>query len=200
MATLPLVPAQLDAVLQAVTISMLGLAPPDAPQPGTQDPSYFAVRCGWQQLGQPFQKITDDVTYVRALEVDDGYNRVRDVQYTPTADGATKTTSYTRVWEAYWTVYGPRSTDNARLIRTRLHDQDIHDQLSASQLYFVPDPAAPTRAPEFQDGQWWERVDFRARLNEFVTETLEEGAITSAEIIVENELGVQTADITVQEY
>lgn len=179
---------------------MLGLTPPDAPQPGTQDPSYFAVRCGWQQLGQPFQKITDDVTYVRALEVDDGYNRVRDVQYAPTADGATKTTNYTRVWEVYWTVYGPSSTDNARLIRTRLHDQDIHDQLSASQLYFVPDPAAPVRAPEFQDGQWWERVDFRARLNEFVTETLAEGAITSAEIIVENELGVQTADITVQEF
>ena len=48
---------------------------------------YAAVRVDWQTQGQPAQTITEDIAYLRCVEVDDNYNRVRDVQTLPnTAD------------------------------------------------------------------------------------------------------------------
>lgn len=212
----------MDAIVQQITIAMLRLPPPDPTIPaGQQDPAYFAVRAGWQQQGQPFQKITDNVTYCRAEEIDDEYNRIRDVSYATTdvnrvpypgnppggygqggyggTDLSTlitiKTTNYTRVWRVFWCCYGPNSFDNARQIRTRLFDQDIHDQFASSQLYLVTDPSAPIRAPEPFGKQWWERVDFSARFNEFVTEEYVEQAAISNEIIVFNQDQDQIADI-----
>jgi hypothetical protein len=188
----------MDAVIQRATISMLGLPDPTIPPPA-QDPSYFAVRCGWQQQGQPFQKISEDVTYLRCAEVDDQYDRIRDVSYLQSPQTFIKVTNYTRVWEIFWTVYGPNSFDNARKLRTRLFDQDIHDQLAASQLYLVTDPAAPRRVPELEDGQWWERVDFSAKFNEFVTEQYVTEYAQVSEIILENELGILISTIPVEE-
>ena len=198
-ATAPLVPIQIETVLQSITIAMLGLPAPTPVTPPAQDPTYFQVRIGWQQRGQPFQNIDQDVTYILADEVDDQYNRVRDVHYEQTTDAEgdiilTKVTNYTRVWDVLFCTYGPNSFDNTRLLRTRLFDQDIHDMFANSQLYLVADPAAPVRAPEEKDGQWWERVDFRARFNEFVTETRAEGYAASVEIIVENEEGTKLID------
>lgn len=117
----------------------------------------------------------------------------------PAGGIVTKITNYTRVWEVYFTVYGPNSFDNARKIRSRLFDQDIHDQFAQSQLYWVTDPPAPRRVPEFKDEQWWERVDFTARFNEFVTETYTAPVVQSAEIIVLNEEDAELFDITLPE-
>jgi hypothetical protein len=273
MATAPLVPAQIETVLQGISINMLGLPAPQSPT----DPVYETVRVGWQQEGQPAWKIDEDVTFIRCVEEDDQYNRVRDIAYSalttggltgfsvanggsgyqvgdvltpvqaggsgsklvvgaafggavsslsstvigngyqlasnvPTTGGhgtgcvinilnvlgggLTKTTNYTRVWRVYWDVYGPNSFDNARLLRTRLFDQDVHDQFSAALLWMVTDPAAPVRAPELFANQWWERVSFSARFNEFVTETLTDQAVASTEVIVLNSGGT-IADIEV---
>lgn len=193
MAQAPLTPIQMETAAQAITISMLGLPAPTNVAPPAQDPSYFAVRVGWQQQGQPFQTIDQDVTYVMADEVDDPYNRVKDVSYSQTTvvdqdenivTTLTKTTNYTRIWEIMWCSYGPNSFDNSRLLRTRLFDQDVKDAFANWQLYFVTDPAAPRRVPEEKDGQWWERTDFTCRFNEFVTELRSEDFITSAELVV----------------
>jgi hypothetical protein len=211
MATLPLVPSQMDAVIQALTLAMglnLSTDPnpnnPDSPNnpnynPLSPPPNYYGCRIGWQQQGQPQQRITEDVVYVREIEIDDQYNRIRDVSYDLSEDGNTytKTTNYTRVWRVFWCVYGPNSFDNARKIHSRLFDQDIHDQFAASQLYWVTDAEAPVRAPEPYDRQWWERVDFSARFNEFVTEEYVTQYALSTEIIIDNELGTEIADITV---
>jgi hypothetical protein len=147
------------------------------------------------------------VVYVRETEVDDQYNRVRDVSYAQSSVGAapnvvtttTKITQYTRVWEVFWTVYGPNSFDNARKIRSALFDRYVHDQFARNQLFLVTDPRAPVRAPEFHDGQWWERVDFSAKFNEFVTETYSVEMTESVEIIVVNEVDTEIADIILPE-
>jgi hypothetical protein len=191
MATLPLTPPQIDTVVQTATIAMLGLPVPQS----TTDPVYERVRIGWQQQGQPFETIDEDIITLRCVEVDDLYNRVRDVSYVQ--NNFVKLTQYTRVWQVFWVVYGPNSFDNCRRLRSRLFDQDIHDIFSSSLLYLVTDPAAPTRVPEEHDGQWWERVDFWAKFNEFVTEEYGSQAVLSAEVIVIDSKAGEIADITV---
>jgi hypothetical protein len=189
--------------MQGIVIVMLGLPAPTNVVPPAQDPSYFAVRIGWEERGQPFQKITENVTYILAEEVDDQYNRVRDVHYTETTvDGVTtytKVTNYTRVWEVLYASYGLNSFDNARKLRTRLFDQDIYNLLAQSNLYLIADPSAPIRTPEQKDGQWWERVDFRARFNEEVTENYVTESLLSVEIIVENQAGAELFAVPVEE-
>jgi hypothetical protein len=67
--------------MQTLTINMLGIT---LQSPAVQnDPVYTLVRIGWQERGQPSQFIKQDVAYVRCVEVDDPYNRQRDVQIIP---------------------------------------------------------------------------------------------------------------------
>lgn len=200
----PLTPKQMDLILQALTLNM-GLQLSNNPN-GAQNPNYYGARCEWQQRGQPFPAITEDVVFVRSVEVDDQYNRVRDVTYSQSTAGSppvitySKTTQYTRVWEVFWCTYGPNSFDNARKLRTRLFDQDIHDQFAATLLYLVTDPAAPRRLPEEENGQWWERVDFSARFNEFVTEVYSQtgGYVSSVETTIQDQFDNKFADFTVE--
>lgn len=158
-----------------------------------------AVRIGWQSFGQPAQKASEDVAYVRCYEVDDLMNKTRDMDYVNGPTVFTQVVKYTRVWEVFWSVYGPNSFDNARQIRTRLWDQDIHDLFAASQLYFVAEVSAPVRVPYEQDGQWWDRADLKVRFNEFVTELSTAQYVESVEIILETAAGVEVADFTVEE-
>lgn len=177
----------MDMVIQSITMVMLGFG-----NPLFDSSAYAVVRTSWVQQGQPSQTIDEDVVYIRAIEVDDQYNRVRDVTY---PDPLIELTQYTRVWEVHWTVYGPNSFDHARMIRSGLFTQAIHDQL-APQLYLVTDPSAPLRVPELQDDQWWERVDFNARFNEFVTESRTSQSVVSTEVIVDTAAGT-ILDVTV---
>jgi hypothetical protein len=205
MATLPLVPAQMDAVIQQATIAMLGIVLQVPANP--TDPAYSQVRVGWQQQGQPAQQINEDVVYVREIEVDDAYNREKyksNYSETVGSGGAAITTfyeqtNYTRVWEVFWEFVGPNSFDHARIVRSSLFSQATHDIFAASQLYLVTDPAAPRRVPEHRDNQWWERTDFSARFNEFVTEVVEAQSVVSAEVIVSTSGGQSVADIVVEE-
>jgi hypothetical protein len=203
-ATAPLIPTQIETIFQAVTCSMgLNLsfaAPVDGQFPAgpAPNPNFYGVRIGWQQQGQPFCQVNEDVIALRCYEVDDEYNRIRDNPYLnqPTF---TEVWNYTRVWEGYWTIYGPNSFDNARLIRSSLFRQYIHDQFASAELYWIPSPAAPMRIPELQDGQWWERVDFKARFNEFVTEAYPSQSVISSEVVLYDNYGNEIADIQVEE-
>jgi hypothetical protein len=163
--------------MQLLTINMLGIAPPTAPN----DPAYNAVRIGWQQRGQPAYKIGDDVAFVRCAEVDDPYNRVRDVTQVPNPQDTNdppqsvlQLTTYQRVWQTFWELYGPNSFDRMRQIHSALFTQTVHDTFAALNLnlYWVTDPPCPRRVPYYSDGQWWEFVAFDSRFNEGVTETL----------------------------
>ena len=184
----PLTPVALNILFQAMTIKALGLP----------DSSFNLVRVDWQTEGQPFQKIDEDICYLRSVEEDDDYNRVRDEEaVTLDSDSVQVITSYTRVWAAYWTFYGPNSNDRARVIRSMLFKAESHDTLAEQNLYLVTDPSAPVRAPELFQERWWERVDFSARFDEAVQEVETVGAIKSAEILVQD-LNGPVADLTVE--
>jgi hypothetical protein len=176
----PLTPKAIETLIQAVTIQALNL-------PNTAA-SFYNVRCGWQTQGQPFKGLSEDVVFVRAVERDDPYNRVRDINYVADPNDYTllnEQATYNRVWEIFYVVYGPNSQDVARQIRSAIFTQTGHDLLVAANLYAVPDLAATRRVPEEQGtGQFWERVDFEILFNEGVVETAPQGTVDSTEVII----------------
>lgn len=188
----PLTPNQIDLVMQSATIAALGLALQSPANPA--DPAYAAVRVGWQQQGQPAFKVTEDVAFLRCAEDDDQYDRIKH----PSIVNGQQLFQYTRVWRVWWMLWGPNSFDRARILRSSLFSQAIHDLLSAASLYLVTNPRAPQRVPEHKDNQWWERTDFSAQFNEMVTETPPVTFATSVEILGYTDQG-QFCDITVEE-
>jgi hypothetical protein len=181
----PLTPNQVNLVFQSATIAALGITLQSPAIPN--DPAYAAVRVGWQQQGQPAFGIDEDVVFIRCAEEDDQYNRVRDVSINSQQQ---QLMQYTRVWRVWWEFHGPNSVDRARILRSALFSQATHDALSAAQLYFVTNPTAPQRLFENKDAQWWERVDFSARFNEFVTETPPVTYADSVVVTLENSGGI----------
>jgi hypothetical protein len=183
----PLTPSATETLMQAATITALGIAYQQDP-PLVNDPAYGLVRIGWQQQGEPRWKIGDDVAILRAVEEDDPINRTRDEQYIDSGnqnEDDVELTTYIRVWRVFWVLYGPNSFDNARKLRSALHRFPVHDQLAALNLYWVTDAGAPRRVPEQSAGQWWERVDFEARFNEGAYESVLVGTVNNVEVFVE---------------
>ena|ERR1035438_5034044 len=187
-----LTPAQISAAVQGMVVSILGYLDSDGnPLPN----SGYNVRQSWPTGGAPSWAITDDVCFIQAVEFDDEYDRLREVQELINTPPVTFTeqTSYTRVWEITHELYGPNSFDNARKIRSGIFQQKYHDVLVAaiapmnSGLYLVPDLRPPMRAPELFADQWWERVTFRYRLNELVLENDTVGAVQSVEVKIYNQ-------------
>lgn len=157
---------------------------------GSDANAFYNVRVGWQRDGQPGWGPDQDVVTVMAVVVDDRYNRIRDVTQSPNNDTSnTETTNYTRAWEMRFSVYGPNSGDNARLIKSCLRLNWFRDIVGASNLYLVPDEADPIRAPENFNKQWWDRSDFRAKYYEAVQETITQQTVATAELILGAAIG-----------
>jgi hypothetical protein len=177
-------PQALNTLLQTLTCQMLGI------NPATDTLAYAKVRLEWPTAGQPAWGVTDDVCFLKCVEEDDPYNRIRDRQFGPQNGLYSATDSYTRVWRVSWCLYGPTSFDNARLIKSSLFAADFaHDTLAGSNLYLVTDLPATRRAPEKFQNQWWDRSDVDVRINEFITETLTVNSVASAQVLVYDATG-----------
>jgi hypothetical protein len=187
LASTALTPAQVSILVQTLTCQALGLSPVD----------YAQVRVEWQTQGQPFQDPSKDVCYVGCVLEDVEYTKVRDASRSGTAP-ITETWVYTRGWRFSWSLYGPNSTDRARMLHTAfIFMSYFSDQLSLSNLYPVSDPPEPTRTPENFNAQWWERADFHIIVYEQVTETITINPVTSVEVkVIDGSLG-QVADLTI---
>lgn len=182
-----LTPAAVSILVQQLTCAALGINPVDPSQ----------VRVEWQTQGQPFENVNKDVCYIGCVLEDVDYNKVRDTARSGT-NPITETWVYTRGWRFSWSLYGPNSTDRARMIHTAFVFMSyFSDQLSLRNLYPVSDPPEPTRTPENFNAQWWERADFHIIVYEQVTETITINPVTSVEVkVIDGSLG-QVADITI---
>lgn len=175
-----LTPKQINALMLQITCGMLGINPPD----------YSLVRDSWQTQGQPFQDANKDVCYVACVPHDVEYRLVRDRTYTtvpatPTVpEYVLETWTYTRGWRVGWTLYGPNSTDRARMLHSALFMDLFADQLSLNNLFPVPDMSTPVRVPENFNAQWFERAEFHCVMYEYVTETINSNIVKSVEISV----------------
>ena len=156
--------------------------------------AFSKVRVAWQN--QPAWKSPqDDIVTVMAVVTDDKYNRIRDVSVAPNDDTTIlETTNYTRAWEMRFSIYGPNSVDNARLIKSNSRLPWFRDILSASNLYLVPNDADPIGVPENFNQQWWDRSDYRAKYYEAVQETITQQTVASAEVILEAAIGGYGSD------
>lgn len=178
---------QITDILQNLTCGVLGINPPD----------YRAVRVNWPTQGQPFQDILADICFISAVTDNEaGYNRIRNMEITQGESGPVELWTYTRDWRVSWCLYGPASTDRARMLHSALYMDYFCDTLSASNLYPLPEAPGPVRVPELINAEWWERADFYVNMYEAVTETINDGAVESVEVKVETNDG-QVADFTV---
>ena len=170
---------QMNVMLQALTCGMLGL-----PLPTTAKPAGFtAVRIDWPVEGQPFvPNPQTDGCFLACVTEETTYNKVRNRTYSATGP-VIETWTYTRGWRISWTLYGPNCVDRARQIWSAAVFMDYFaDALSNNNLFVVTDPAEPTYLPENFNAQYWPRSDFAVSMYENVTETINVGQVTSAEI------------------
>ncbi len=104
----PLTPANIQGAMQLIAINALFNKNYNSPLQ-LLPAQVAAVRIGWQPQGQPAQLISEDITYLRCVEVDSPTNRQRDVQILPNPndpDLEDPTTllqiwTYQRVWQTY---------------------------------------------------------------------------------------------------
>lgn len=188
----PLTPKQLEIIMQAATCQMLGI------DPATDTAAGSKVRIGWQVAGQPYaQDPSVDVCVLRAVEEDNPYDKLRDRKLIVNDEETDiSEEQYTRVWRVFWVLYGPNSFDHARLIRSGLLADAVHDLLANSSIFAVPEIGAPVRLPEVSNGQWWERVDLECLFYENVLEDTVINTVLSSEVILKTPAGV-AADFTV---
>jgi hypothetical protein len=89
--------------------------------------------------------------------------------------------------------------DRARQIWSATFIDYFNDQLNLSNLFPVSEPTEPARVPETWNAQFWERCDFAITMYENVTETIEDGAVTSVEIkVYDGSPADPVADFTVE--
>lgn len=186
-------PEQIETVFQALIAQVLGFqinnpATPDNTQPFNAPlPAWYAVRVGWQQQGQPAWLITDDVCVIRARPLDHSYSRTREqiiTQNDPVSVNLNM--GFTQVWRVHFSVYGPNSYNNARLILSSMALDWTHDILAGSNLYAVVEWKRPVRNPELFGGRWWPRVDVSLDFNEAVSETYIVPAAASVDVTIES--------------
>jgi len=189
-----LIPAQMSVLWQNVVLQCLGITPSGP----TDQQAYFNVRVDWPTTGQPAWAITEDIAFLRCVEVQDRYNTAHEVQPImqppPTYP---ETTIYTRIWQTDFIFYGPNSFDRARQVKACLYQDFVHAILESSNVYLDTNIGTPRRTPELFQNQWWERTGFAARMNEQVTDVLVKYPAQSVEIIGETANGT-FVDVTVE--
>jgi hypothetical protein len=175
---------QLKALFHEITVAITGL---DADS---------GVRNTYPPQGQPAWKINDNIVFIAIYPVDDQYDKLRDVVYreqTPVTGEevvSDYTTAYTRVMEVVWTVYGPNSFDMADNIRFGILSAETLVSLAAVEVAPLTEIAAPRRAPDLFDGQWWERSDVRCRFNVLTARTETVPYLNAANIELHTEQGL----------
>ena len=159
---------------------------------GADAGAFDAVRLDWPTEGQPGFIIANDYCFLRCVERDDPYNRVRENGTLAVVDEHTfsQETTWTRCWDVTWELWGPHATERGSWLRDGIQSDWTADVLVGSNLFAIPDIPRVERVPQnFQD-QWWETAYLTCEFNEFVTQTLTTPAGASVELIVSDPSGV----------
>ena len=179
----------LSLLFQQITMDILGYD-----YVAAQDAAAYAVRIGWPTDGAPAFKIDEDIAFITIVERDSAYNRQRDMKMTDLpAYNLNMETAHTRMVEVSWVFYGPNSFARAQAVMDNMFYPEPQYLLNSNNLYLIPDISSPIRIPEIFQSRWWERTDLKMLFNELVIRNKTIRAITSAEVIVENDEGI-TAD------
>lgn len=144
------------------------------------------VRRSWQTSGVPSWKITEDITFIQILPLNDDFAKQRDVGYSSSdSENAKRSVNYSRVFSIGWTCYGPNSFDNIEIIRNGIFLPTYKDIIKKKNMFLVTDVGMPQRVPELFNGQWWERCDLQVRYNEGVERSTIVPYLQTAKIQIE---------------
>ena len=113
-------PEQMQQVFQMLVIQIFGTSLSPLPPPG--NPAYDAVRCGYQDDGEPSWEFDKDTCIILGFPQNDAFSRWRDsiIQVNDEAS-ALSPMSYTQVWRIHFTLYGPNAWDRAQFARRDRH-------------------------------------------------------------------------------
>lgn len=169
---------ELEKILQEATVEVLGF--PDK-QVRKSWPTYNAAGTapGWRW--------EDTIAFLRVTPGLDGY-----CDFVEHIDDDWQ---QTEAWQATWIIYGNRGMDWAQQIRDSLRQfgssaATMKDALALQQVYPLPRIAAPQRAPELWNNQWWERADLTVQFYVGVSKTKEqEGFLLGPDIEIITERG-----------
>ena len=156
------------------------------------------VRVAFVTGGAPSWAVEDNLVFLHALEMDDLYNRQREVveEYEVSPDDFASETSYTKVRQLNFNLYGPNSSENADTIKDGLFYPSNKLVLDKEKVYLIHDITAPRRVPEYWEGLWYERVDMSVLFNELVIRSINVPRIVSVDVsIYEGEGGTKIAEI-----
>lgn len=135
-----------------------------------------------------------DYVYFLTYPAESQINRqlIDDSTTTDANENTVRTIQECRTFRAEWQVYGANSSDNADKMRLALlTDQTIHDDLAAQGISIVPNIVEPVFTPESQGQQWYHRYDLFCDFNMLVVTTQTTGVITSANIEIISNKGVE---------
>ena len=175
---------QFEDLIQSTTVKLLGW---DLTTPSKAED----VRIEWPIEGAPGPKITDDIIYLRCVEVDSPINKQREFRHYQASPDFIQSIGFSKTMEVSYICYGPSSYDNADYLRTAIFFQDIHDLLAQNSVYLVPDIAEPKRVPELFENRWWQRADLQMRFNALVVRERAAHYIESVEVTVSTAEGEQ---------
>jgi hypothetical protein len=194
-----------NKLFQSLVISALGMTEAaatwktwNAGNKHNQEPlnPFYFVRISWPTVGAPAWKITEDVCFLKCIEIDDSINKQRDTEFQKIDEAtANKQTGYTRVFAISFTLYGPNSYDNSRKIKDSLFGETNRFALAAKNLFMIPDFKPANRLPELFQGNWWERVDLTINFNNLVLINETVNYIESADVNIEDSKVVATVSI-----
>ena len=142
------------------------------------------VRLSWPTNGQTDWKIDEDVMFLQLT--DEGGADIAqtiDTYWEDADEDLNRVDCLTRVLKLTLIAYGPNSYDH--LVAVRFAMMVGRDSLKSNNLFIVPEPAAPQRAPELFQGRWWERSDLVLTFNHLTEFTAGVKTIKSVDVTVD---------------
>jgi hypothetical protein len=200
-------PEQMQQVFQMLVIQIFGT--PLSPLPPPDSPAYDAVRCGYQDDGEPSWDFAKDTCIITSFPLGEPFSRVRDQRWL-TNDNVSllNPMSYTQVWRIHFTLYGPNAFDRARLIVSTIFGTDWARNWLINNcpqsgvpvvqpIYPIPDIARPVRNRELFQRRWWNRVDVDLKFNELVIEQIIVPSAAGTQITIDTDTGItQSVNVT----
>lgn len=156
--------SELENIFRRQIMVLLGF------DPDVQYPAGDPVRISWPAEGQPDINVGDDVIYVKLYDAG-GQEIARTIfsEARYAFGQRLETRSQTRVWRLELIAYGPGSYDALYLVKRKLQ-QNEGALLRSEEIFLVPQPLSPQRAPEYKNSLWFERSDLMLVFYENATE------------------------------
>lgn len=152
------------------------------------------IRFGYPEEGQPGFERNDDTVCIVVSPVDNPYDKQRntfentDVEFAPDCNVET---TYTRVFQVAWMVFGPNSYDITDKLKCELLWETALNTMDEMAVAPLTEIEGPAYMPFNFQGRWWERTDLRALFNVGTQRDHTVGFIETVDVLIYTDQGLQ---------